>query len=357
MNDDTDNSDDIMDGPNTSDMATDEYGVIISLQEEVEYAKKHEDKYQSKYNNVTKPISDEIKQTSFNNAFNIKPSVNTIEEESLSRKRKHNIIDEYDGIREICQCPVCFDYNDSECKTCENGHSICSSCFKDLSTRHSQPECPLCRKLFIKYKQTIFNQLYDTVNFDVNCIYDECHSKIKIKNYWNHQKICDYKPKKCIYLDCNYEHESDVTKISEHYESQHQYHNKKDLFNNELNITYINATTYSVVMDDIDIITALVDKKCNLIVSIQHSSVRANELYVPIWVCSIMLIPINDAIDIPMYNISIKGKDKVISTTQMLNKKSTIIFAKSQLEGLDMQMLNNNLCLTIQFEPYEHEKS
>jgi hypothetical protein len=272
--------------------------------------------------------------------------------------KKEPIIDEHEPLRELCKCPVCFDYNDTECKTCQNGHIVCSSCYKDLISQFGDNvECPLCRKQFINYKQTMISQLYDSVNFSVDCIYDECKEDIRIKDYWEHQKICKFRPIKCIYHPtCQYEHENNINKVAQHYSSQHGYANI-ELLGDHIRIPYLDTTSYpyNMVLNDTDIMIPVSDHKCNIVISVRECNTRVDTTSKPYDLHTLLFIitlcPLNRNIDLPMYNISLKCKDNIISSTKLMEPRTSFVILRSQLEGQDMDMIGNKLWINLEFKP------
>lgn len=117
----------------------------------------------------------------------------------------------------LLECPVCYDRLKPPIETCVNGHGICTECRRNLTV------CPVCKQNFTKDKNTLLNQLIETIT--VKCKYrvDGCNEEHSISNITDHERFCAYKPTGdfCFFCDSeyflsdlnNHFHEHDQSKI------------------------------------------------------------------------------------------------------------------------------------------------
>lgn len=258
-----------------------------------------------------------------------------------TKKRKSDEIDNNDSLKELCKCPVCFDYNDIKCKTCENGHMICSFCYKNiLRNIYSAHVCPICRCAFTKYTQTMISQIYENVNFDVDCIYDECKAKIPIKDYWTHKETCPYKPTICYFENCKYIHANNIIDVANHYEHVHN-HDNVSLVNNKINFNTLDtlSSSYKFIMDDLNFVVPLSEHNCNILVFTRSDTMELEHQYIPqqpnvdVKVFIFIVIPLNKMTPIPALDIAIKTGDSVISSTKMIDQSTNLTLSLKQIQS------------------------
>lgn len=335
--------------------------INISLQEEADYAKRYyelrkdddEDKYNLYGNNDNK------KNDRKRNFDEVDKQDETDADISCKKKKDDGSIE---NMMELCKCPICFDFQDSNCKTCTNGHSICSQCYTDIRKtkgNYSSINCPQCHAGFMNYKQVLYTQIYEALQFNTECNYEGCNEVININKYWDHKEKCDYKPLNCYFSpSCHYVNDLDVKSITDHYRIKHFYTIKEPI-DNRIKIPFINTNgnnSYIPQFEDTNILVPFVNDKyvilLNLKNKMQISMKITNTITEQIYVYSIYykVLPIYNNIFPASFHYELRGKDKVIASNYMM-MSGNISFTSSQAEFSDMELVDNYLCLNLVFKP------
>lgn len=134
-------------------------------------------------------------------------------------------------IEELCKCPVCFDYFDDNSKTCINGHSVCSICYKGNNTVLFS--CPVCKSKFSDVKPLLYKQIIESMGFTQKCSYIGCDIEVKISELEPHKLVCKYRPVKCTIDGCNFEIFNDLKGLMHHYINVHQYNESVSIVDNK----------------------------------------------------------------------------------------------------------------------------
>lgn len=86
------------------------------------------------------------------------------------------------------KCPICFEIPEKEIFQCQNGHTICNKCIKNLTL------CPQCRVSLglRKIRNRGLEDLLDLMKFDCSFKTGGCKAKVSRKEITSHNESCSF---------------------------------------------------------------------------------------------------------------------------------------------------------------------
>lgn len=138
------------------------------------------------------------------------------EDDKIIKKRKIYIDAEI--IEDICKCIICHDYISQKGAMCCNSHYTCLSCYN----LNNKKECSYCKQRTGRASISIPYKLYEGLELEIKCPYDNCEKKMLIKEYHRHKESCPFRYYKCIHTGCNYVHDNVMEDVIKHYVFQHK---------------------------------------------------------------------------------------------------------------------------------------
>lgn len=112
-----------------------------------------------------------------------------------------------EDLERFTECPVCFERLIPPVETCLNGHAVCQKC------RITMDKCPTCRDRFSNNKNTLLNQMLESI--PVSCKNKEfgCKVETPVKIMKEHEKNCYFREEKCSYCHSKFVY----NKIDKHF--------------------------------------------------------------------------------------------------------------------------------------------
>jgi hypothetical protein len=121
-----------------------------------------------------------------------------------------------EDFKKLLECPVCYDILTPPVQTCDNGHVICQGC------KYGLQSCPTCRGNFIVFKNTLLDQLLDSLPVECAFATNGCEKVMNIGEKVAHENVCNYRLIKCPSNDCE-EVEVIYCKLKEHLSKCYSY--------------------------------------------------------------------------------------------------------------------------------------
>lgn len=270
--------------------------------------------------------------------------------EFSSRKKIKTEKSVFNNIKALLKCPVCYEYLDTKCKSCKNGHNICTSCFENIDDYHKT--CPMCKSAFGNVNTLLINQLYETMNIKRTCEFDGCQQEMAMSSYDKHIKHCKYRPMNCRFYGCKYQFTNNLKEYMEHVANAHNYKEiVRERYGRTSKEPYLIKINTS--MDDNRLIMnyEILDKLIMIYLEEDNFliAIRATNLD-NIIKFTYSIIPPNHIVEMPWYKISIGGANDILSASYRKDYTGTILIHHEQIFDICYKIYDNHYHFNLNIE-------
>ena len=121
------------------------------------------------------------------------------------------------AIMQNFKCPVCYDYMAPPFPQCIEGHNVCASCYRRVTS------CPICRAKLCVVTNNILKEMYKMLQFP--CPYEDCEELVPGNLRTRHMTTCTHR-----IIDCKIcQWRGKASNFNQHFSQEHSKCVKLDL--------------------------------------------------------------------------------------------------------------------------------
>ncbi|XP_065287922.1 E3 ubiquitin-protein ligase Siah2-like isoform X2 [Dermacentor albipictus] len=117
----------------------------------------------------------------------------------------------------VFECPICFDLIMPPITQCVNGHLLCSSCSKNISS-----VCPLCREQISHTRALAIEKVAGKLPYPCSYSSNGCTAQPLLNQKPDHERTCDFRTCPCIFADVTCKWTGTAKQMVAHVREAHQ---------------------------------------------------------------------------------------------------------------------------------------